>query len=153
MKPPKSPSQSSASTRAWWSCPGVVYFLAVGEREPPYIAIKIGVAAQIGTRDLQSSLKKRLDQIQSSNHEPIQLIGIVHFDKNKYEYPMWQADALERELHNEFQHLARFARNTRGSEWFNFSEELLIRIKEISVPPDRLKLPRFFCSPADAPSA
>ena len=63
---------------------------------------------------------------------------------------MWQADALERELHNEFQHLARFARDTRGSEWFNFSEELLIRIKEISRPPEDLNLPRFFCSPINA---
>src|SRR5882757_6108885 len=129
MKPPKSPSQSSPSTLAWWRCPGVLYFVAVGE---PHFAVKIGVAAQTGTRDLLSSVKRRLDQIQSSNHEPIQLIGIVHFEKHKYEYPMRQADALERELHNEFQHLARFARDTRGSEWFNCSKELLIRIGNIS---------------------
>lgn len=151
MKPPKSPSQSSPSTLAWWSCPGVVYLVAVGDE--PYIAVKIGVAAQTRTKDLQSSVKRRLDQIQSSNHEPIQLIGIVHFEKHKYEYPMWQAEALERELHNEFQHLARFTRDTRGSEWFNSSKELLIRIREISVPPEDLKLPRFFCSPIAMPSA
>jgi hypothetical protein len=144
MKPPKLPSQSAPSTIAWWSCPGIVYFLAVGE---PYIAVKIGVAAQTGTKDLRSTVKRRLDQIQSSNHEPIQLIGIVHFEKHKYEYPMWEADALERELHNQFQHHARFARDTRGSEWFTPSDKLLLRIKEISVPPEQLNLPRFFCSP------
>jgi len=143
MKPPKSPLHASPSTLAWWSCPGVVYFLAVGE---PYLAIKIGVAAQTGTKDLRVSIKRRLDQIQSSNHEPVQIIGITYFEKPKYEYPMWQAEILERELHNEFQHLARFSRDTRGSEWFNPSEKLLARIGEISVPPEQLNLPRFFCS-------
>lgn len=144
MKPPKPPSQSAPSTIAWWSCPGIVYFLAVGE---PYVAVKIGVAAQTGTKDLRSTVKRRLDQIQSSNHEPIQLIGIIYFEKSNHEYPMWEADALERQLHNEFQHLARFARDTRGSEWFTSSEELILRVKEISVPPEQLNLPHYFCSP------
>jgi hypothetical protein len=150
MKPPKPPSESSPSTREWLSCAGVLYFLAVGD---PFIAIKIGVAAQTGTKDLRSTVERRLDQIQSSNHEPIQLLGIIHFEKSAYEYPMWHADALERELHNEFQPLARFARDTRGSEWFSVSEDLLNRIKKLSVPPESLGLPRFFCNPIASPRA
>jgi len=144
MKPPKSPAESSPSTREWWSCAGVVYFLAVGD---PFIAVKIGVAAQTRDKDLRSSVKRRLDQIQSSNHEPVQLLGLIHFEKSAHEYPMWEADSLERELHNEFQSLARFARDTRGSEWFNISEDLLERIRKISMPPESFDLPRFFCTP------
>jgi hypothetical protein len=122
----------------------VVYFVAVGD---PIVAVKIGVAAQTGTNDLRSTVKRRLDQIQSSNHFPLQLIGLIYFEKGKYEHPMWQADALERQLHNDFQPFARFARDTRGSEWFTASKELLHRIWEISVTPEGLGLPRFFCSP------
>lgn len=150
MKPPKPPEESSPSTREWWSCAGVVYFLAVGD---PFIAIKIGVAAQTGMKDLRSAVKRRLDQIQSSNHEPVQLLGLIHFEKCHHDYPMWEADALERELHNEFQPLARFVRDTRGSEWFSVSDNLLSRIKEISVSPENLGLPRFFCNPISGPPA
>ena len=150
MKPPKSPLLSSPTTVAWWSCPGAVYFLAVGD---PYIAIKIGVAAQTRTQDLRSTIKRRMDQIQSSNHFPIELIGLTIFEKQDHAYPMQQAEALERELHNEFQHLARFVRDTRGSEWFNYSDELLARIQALSVTPEQLGLPRFFCSPIPASSA
>ena len=148
MKPPKSPDQSSLSTREWWSCAGIVYFLAVGD---PFIAIKIGVAAQTGTKDLRSTVKRRLDQIQSSNHEPVQLFGLIYFEKNVHQYPMWQAEALERELHNEFQSHARFARDTRGSEWLNVSDDLIKRIQEIATSPESLGLPRFFCSPIVEP--
>ena len=144
MKPPRSPDNSSPSTRAWWSCAGVVYFLAVGN---PFIAIKIGVAAQTGTKDLQTTVKRRLNQIQSSNHEPVQLLGLIHFKKCDHEYPMWHADAMERELHNKFQPLSRFERDTRGSEWFNVSEDLVTYIKEISVSPESLGIPRLFCKP------
>jgi hypothetical protein len=152
MKPPKAPELSSPSTRAWWGCPGILYFLAVGP-EPHHVAVKIGVAAQTRTTTLKASLKRRLDQIQSSNHEPILLLGLIYFEKEKYEYPMWHADTLERKLHNEFQHLARFTRDTRGSEWFTSAPALLARIKEISVPPERLGLPRSFCKPISLASA
>ena len=145
MKPPKLPIHSSPSTQAWLACAGVVYFIAVGQQ--PYIAIKIGIAAQTGEKDLRTSVKRRLDQIQSANHEPIELIGLKYFPNEEFEFPMWQADALERELHNEFQHLARFARDTRGSEWFTSSPELLERIESIARPPDQFDLPRFFCQP------
>jgi hypothetical protein len=68
-----------------------VYFLAVGDE--PYIAIKVGVAAQTKAGDLRSSIKRRLDQIQASNHEPIQLLGLVRFTKeeheNPHQFPSW----------------------------------------------------------------
>jgi hypothetical protein len=137
--------------RAWWACPGFLYFLAVGP--DPHFAIKIGVAAQTGTSTPMGSLKRRLDQIQSSNHEPIQVLGLIYYDKANHEYPMWHADAMERRLHNEFQHLARFARDTRGSEWFTSAPALLARIKEISKPPDHFGLPRIFSVPITATPA
>ena len=149
MKPPKSPLLSSPTTVAWWSCPSAVYFLAVGD---PHIAIKIGVAAQTRTQDLRSAIKRRMDQIQSSNHVPIELIGLIIFEKQGHAFPMREAEALERNLHNEFQHLARFARDTRGSEWFTYSDELLARIQGLSVPPEQLGQPRFFCNPIPASS-
>lgn len=145
MKPPKAPQNCSPSTRAWWSCPGILYFLAVGPE--PDVAIKIGVAAQTGASTLRTSLKRRLDQIQSSNHEAIQVLGLIYFEKEEYEYPMWEADAMERQLHNEFQHLARFSRDTRGSEWFTSAPILLTKIKAISKPPEAFGLPRSFCTP------
>lgn len=141
MKPPRPASESSASTVAWWSCPGVVYFLAAGE---PPIAIKIGMAAQTGKKDLRSAILRRLSQIQSSNHEPVQLLGVIHFTEG--EHPTRQAEARERELHAEFEHLQRFKPYTRGAEWFAPSPELLARIREIATPPEALNLPRYVCT-------
>ena len=93
MKPPRNPAESSPSTLEWWSCPGVVYFVAAGDS--PYLAIKIGVAAQTGSRDLRSTVRRRLDQIQSSNHEPIQLLGLKYFEETaECAFPMREADAL-----------------------------------------------------------
>ena len=80
-------------------------------------------------------------------------MGLIYFEKDKYEYPMWHADALERELHNEFQHLARFSRDTRGSEWFTSAPVLLARIMELSMPPEHFGLPRAFCKPVAQASA
>lgn len=137
MKPPKPVSASSASTVAWWSCPGIVYFIAVGE---PPIAIKIGMAAQTGMRSLRETVVRRLSQIQSSNHELVRLLGVVYF--NEGEYPTRQADALERELHIEFAHLQRFKPYSRGAEWFTSAPELLARIEKLATTPEELSLPR-----------
>jgi hypothetical protein len=93
-----------------------------------------------------------LAQIQSSNHEPVHLLGVVPFDHTVDPYPMLRADTLERELHNEFHQLARFSPGTRGSEWFNVSEGLLERVKELSVPPEQLGLARQYCSPVPSNS-
>jgi hypothetical protein len=139
MKPPKPASEASASTRAWWSCPGVVYFIGAGD---PPIAIKIGMAAQTGGMGLPATIVRRLAQIQSSNHELIQLLGVIHFEKG--EFPSRDADARERELHIEFQPLQRFKSYRRGAEWFTSSPALLARIREIADEPEKHQLPRTF---------
>ena len=139
MKPPKPVEAASPSTVAWWSNPGVIYFIAAGD---PPVAIKIGMAAVTGNQDLRATVTRRLSQIQSSNHELIHLLGVMCFTEGTH--PTRDADAKERELHIEFEHLRRFEAYTRGAEWFNPSPELLARIEQIATKPDALRLPRFF---------
>ena len=117
----------------------MVYFIAAGE---PPVAIKIGMAAQTGKRELRPIIVRRLAQIQSSNHELIQLIGVIHFTQG--EFPTRDAEARERELHLEFQDLQRFKRYGRGAEWFTCSPALLSRIREIADEPEKHGLPRTF---------
>lgn len=137
MRPPKSADLASDSTRQWWACPGVVYFLGVGD---PVIAVKIGMLAVTRQLSLESALRRRLSQIQTSNHEPVHVLGVIHFSDG--EYPTRDAEIRERELHLEFEHLARFKSGTKGAEWFHSSEELLAKIQEVSAAPETLGLPR-----------
>lgn len=139
MKPPKPAELAAESTRRWWSHPGVVYFVAAGK--PPK-AVKIGMAARTGSHSLKDALVRRMAQIQSSNHELIELLGIMQFETG--DFPTRDAEVLERELHHEFRHLQRFQKYLRGSEWFNSSPELLARIEAIAVKPEILGLPRTF---------
>ena len=139
MKPPKDPSHAAESTLKWWRSPGVVYLVAA---DSPPIAIKIGMVAQSESHTLKSTLIRRLSQIQNSNHELIELIGVVYFTEG--DYPTREAEILERELHNEFEHLQRFKKHSRGAEWFTASDELLTKIREISREPNELKLPMHF---------
>jgi hypothetical protein len=141
MKPPKAVEKSAPSVVAWWKNPGVIYFVAAGE---PPVAVKIGVAAITGSRTLRDTVVRRLSQIQSSNHELIRLLGIIHFKDG--EYPTRDADVRERELHNEFRHLCRFEAYMRGAEWFSASQDLLNRIEQIATKPEALQLPNFFSS-------
>jgi hypothetical protein len=144
VKPPKPVEAASPSTVAWWKNPGVIYFIAAGE---PPVAIKIGMAAITGNRDLKATIVRRLSQIQSSNHERIRLLGVIHFTHDPYgEYPTWHAEVKERELHNEFEHLCRFGAYTRGAEWFNPAPELLARIGQVARRPEDLQLPISFSS-------
>lgn len=136
MRPTKAPEQASKSTREWWARPGVVYFLSVGS---PIVAVKIGMLAVTEKTNLESAIIRRLSGIQSSNHELVKVHGLIHFADG--EYPTKDAEDLERVLHNEFEHLARFKPGTRGSEWFTASPELLARIREIAVSPESLGLP------------
>jgi hypothetical protein len=141
VKPPKAVEASSPSTVAWWKNPGVIYFIAAGD---PLVAIKIGMAAMTGSRDLRATIVRRLSQIQSSNHERIRLLGVIQFTHdNSREYPTRDAETKERELHKEFEHLCRFSAYTRGAEWFDPSPELLTRIGEIATKPETLRLPIF----------
>lgn len=137
MQPTRDPALASPSTLAWWSCPGLVYFLSVGE---PIVAIKIGMLAVTPKTNLKSALVRRLSSIQSSNHELVSVFGLIHLTEGPY--PTKDAEDLERKLHLEFQYLGRFKVGTRGAEWFNSAPELLERIRSLAVPPDRLGLPR-----------
>lgn len=137
MRPPKDPSLASPSTLKWWRCQGVVYFLGVGD---PISAIKIGMLAVTETFNFQTAVMRRVGQMQTSNHEPIQILGIIQFSES--EFPTRTAEATERELHLKYAHLARFRPGTKGSEWFNCSAELLEEISNISVLPETLGIPR-----------
>jgi len=139
VEAPKSPDDAAESTRRWWKCPGIVYFVAAGT---PPVAVKIGMAAQTGQNTLRSSVIRRLSQIQSSNHELIELLGVIYLTDG--EYPTREAERIERELHTEFEHDRRFKEYGRGAEWFNASETLLAKVKAIASAPESLGLPKNF---------
>ena len=132
------PTKDSASETQfkWWQAPGVIYFFAAGN---PAIAIKIGVTTR-------ATLLDRMKKIQTHNHEPIELLGVIRFSDG--EFPTRDAEDQERILHTRFAHLARFKQNTRGAEWFSASPELLETIAETSIPPETLGFPRFVCTAA-----
>jgi len=137
MRPTKPAESASESTLEWWSCPGVVYFLTVGD---PILAVKIGMFAVTAKTNLKSAMVRRLSSIQSSNHELVQVHRVRTFTEG--DYPTKEAEDFERQLHNEFSHLARFKPGTRGAEWFDASSELLTRIAEIASPPESFDLPK-----------
>jgi hypothetical protein len=147
VKPPKPIEDSSTSTVAWWKNPAVIYFIAVGE---PPVAIKIGIAAITGNRDLRATIVRRLSHIQSSNHERIRLLGVIQFTHDTHgSHPTRDAEAKERELHIEFDHLRLFGRYKRGAESFKPAPELLSYIEQITTKPEALDLPQFFSSAAE----
>jgi hypothetical protein len=116
----------------------------VGE---PRIAVKIGMLAQTGGQTLKQAILRRLRQVQSSNHEAVELLGVVLFTEGKY--PTRLAEVKERELHIQFAHLQRFKAHTRGAEWFTCAPEILDTIRDIAISPDLLGLPRYACTPRD----
>jgi hypothetical protein len=136
MKP--APIPTDPLMLAWYSLPGVVYFLKAGD------AVKIGVTAQSKGKSLQQSVKRRMTQIQLSNHEPLELLGIIAFVDG--DLPTLQAENRERELHEKFSLLLRFKRYTVGAEWFNLSDDLRVYIKNETTAPEALQLPRFVAS-------
>ena len=146
MRAPKEPGLASPSTQKWWACPGVVYFLGVGN---PVAAVKIGMLAITAQFTLASAVRRRLSQIQTSNHEPVQVLGLKPFESGAF--PTREAEILERQLHIEFAHSARFKPGSKGSEWFHSSPQLLQRIAELSVPPEQLNVPRCIAVVAGAP--
>lgn len=137
MRPPKDPSLAAPSTIKWWRCPGVVYFLGVGN---PTVAVKIGMLAITEKLNIQKAVARRIGQMQTSNHEPIEVLGLIVFDN--CDHPTRQAEITERELHLKYASLARFKSGTRGGEWFNSSPELLNDVLNISVQPELLGIPR-----------
>lgn len=94
MKPPRTTTDSPVQAE-WWKCPGVLYFFGVGHVP---IAVKIGVTAVTKNHDLARAVLRRFREIQTSNHETVELLGLIRFTDG--EYPMRSAEVLERELHN-----------------------------------------------------
>ena len=141
MRPPKDPSLAAPSTIKWWSCPGVVYFLGVGQ---PTSAVKIGMLAITEKLSIQSAVARRVGHMQTSNHEPIEVLGIILF--SDCDFPTRAAEIKERELHIKYARLARFKPGTKGAEWFNCSPELLDEIRAIGSPPESIGLPRCYAA-------
>jgi hypothetical protein len=103
----------------WYSRAALLYFFAAGE---PAVAIKIGVTTirkekeEVEAADWVVCIRQRQQQIQSSNHETIRLLGIIKFPDGAS--PARDAERLEQELHKTFAQFQRFRPHTRGSEWF-----------------------------------
>jgi hypothetical protein len=133
---PSTPTERRSSP--WYQRPAIVYFFGAGD---PPVAIKIGMTTSIpGKRDLKQSIRSRHKQIQSANHEAIQLLGIICFDKG--EFPARDAEDREKELHLLFKEQARFEDNTSGHEWFTPTKELENYIRDKAEKPlDYFKLP------------
>jgi hypothetical protein len=93
---------------------------------------------------IQSAVARRVGHMQTSNHEPIEVLGIIHF--SDCDFPTRAAEVKERELHIKFAHLARFKSGTKGAEWFNCSSELLDEIRAISAEPESIGLPRCYAA-------
>jgi hypothetical protein len=137
-------SQSSTvpqgSTSLWWyERQGVVYFFAAGR---PAAAIKIGVTTVAKKDNWEACIRQRHEQIQSCNHETIELLGLIRFDFAEGELPGRNAELLERALHKQFEELQLFKAHTRGAEWFRPGAELLGYIQKNAEAPESLKIPR-----------
>ena len=142
VKPPKIPSDPIML--AWYRLPGLVYFFKAGE------AIKIGVTAVGNGKTLQEAVKRRMTQIQSANHEPIELLGVISFSTKDGDMPTFLAETCERELHNRFAASLRFKQHTVGAEWFTSSDDLLAYIRHNARTPEAFGLPRVIASRANA---
>jgi len=137
VRPPKE-ATDNALQAAWWGSPGVLYFFGAGN---PPAAIKIGVAALTKGCTLQKGVMRRLREIQTSNHELIELLGLIHFTEGQY--PTRLAEVLERELHLRFASHQLFKPGTRGAEWFRPSVDLLDYIQANARRPEDLGVARF----------
>lgn len=115
----------------------MLYFFAAGS---PPAAIKIGVTALSNGCTLREGVMRRLRQVQTSNHELVELLGLILF--NDGQYPTRVAEVLERELHIKFAQSQRFKPNTRGAEWFTPTPELLQYILGNAQMPESLGVPR-----------
>lgn len=136
--------QTERKSSEWYRRPGAVYFFGAGG--PPPVAIKIGMTTCIpDKRDLKQSIRLRHEQIQSANHEIIQLLGIICFDKG--EFPAREAEQLEQKLHDDFKEGQRFERHTRGAEWFTYTTKLMEFIQENSQPPGHFNVPSMIGRP------
>ena len=119
----------NAEQDTWERSPGYVYFIAAGD---PPVAVKIGVTKA-------SRLKDRVREHQGSNHEPLRLLGAIHFWDS--ERPTADAQAHEQELHRRFANLQRFEAGWAGSEWFTATRGLLAFIESRGQVTGRIARP------------
>jgi len=135
------PERGAAPTADWWyRRPALVYFFAAGH--PPN-AVKIGVTTVFNEGVLQESdwkecIHRRHVQIQSCNHETIELLGFIRFSDG--ERPARRAELCERDLRKQFKALQRFKAHTCGAEWFTPGAELLDYIQVHTEKPERLNV-------------
>jgi hypothetical protein len=100
--------------------------------------------SQIEIRDLdlkrgvQECVLRRHKQIQSSNHETVELLGIIPFLEG--DWPARRAELCERKLHLHFSKQQRFEPHTAGAEWFTPGTELLDYIKGHTCPPENFDI-------------
>ena len=116
-------------TAPWFRKPGYLYFIGAGD---PLKGIKIGVTIATG-------FKARLRSHQSSNHEPLRVLGIIDFASPGK--GMREAELLERSLHERFAQHQRFQNHWVGYEWFNAHPSILEFIKQNCVSCSTLGLP------------
>ena len=112
-----------SAQEAWERSPGFVYFIGAGE---PPVAVKIGISTE-------ATLRTRIKRIQGSNHEKIELLGVIPF--RDPEYPMICAESRERELHRKFEKNQRRKKGAAGHEWFDAEKELIAYINNYAEPP------------------
>ena len=90
--------------------------------------------------DWRACVRRPHEQIQTSNHETIELLGLIRFHDG--EFPARDAELRERDLHKQFAALQLFKPGTRGKEWFKPGGVLIDYIREKSETPESLNLPR-----------
>ncbi|MGA2446306.1 MAG: GIY-YIG nuclease family protein [Opitutaceae bacterium] len=122
MKPPADHTTSQRQLD-WWARDAVVYFIGAGQ---PLVAVKIGVSTW-------STVARRLAALQSSNHEPLELLGVIPY--RGIPLPMKEAETRERSLHLQFARWQRTREGKRGYEWFTAVPELLAFIAAETQPP------------------
>lgn len=110
--------------KSWKQFPGFVYFIEAGD------AIKIGISKE-------SKLLDRFDSIQSSNHEPLRLRGVIYFPDS--ECGMEDAWNHEKKLHKDFE---KFQCKGAGSEWFKAEPEIKNYIEKNAMVSLKLAVPK-----------
>lgn len=119
-----------SAQEVWERSPGFVYFIAAGDPPDDIKAVKIGISTE-------ATLRSRVKRIQGSNHEKIELLGVIPF--RDLEYPMKCAETCEQELHKKFEKIQRRKKGAAGHEWFDGDKELIDYITDnAETPPNGL---------------
>jgi hypothetical protein len=104
---------------------GVVYFIGAGK---PTIAVKIGLTQK-------ETIEQRFRAIQCSNHEPLELLGLIG------PALMSEVEGMEKRLHTTFKSSQLIMDGNVGHEWFRATDELLAYIEQHTQKPEKFGLP------------